>query len=135
MRIVLDEPERFGEFAKARIGHVTNWGEHQVIGLECDGKPIAAVVFNLYSGADIALHVAALPGKRWATRAYLRACFGYAFDQLKVRRVSAFVASANTARRFVEHLGFKREGLMRECLPDGDDIVVYGMLKRECRFL
>ena len=133
--VVLNEREKFGEWARARIPHVPSWGEwYQCIGLEEDGKPIAAVVFNLFSGCDIAMHVAA-EGKRWMSREYLRTCFAYPFIQLGCRRVTAYVSSRNeTAWQFVRHLGFQQEGLMREAVPD-DDVMVYGMLKNECRWI
>lgn len=135
-RIVWNDRERVGDWAIARIPHVTNWGErYQAIGLERDGELCAAVVFNLYSGADIAMHVAAVPGRRWLNREYMRACLGYPFLQLQVRRISGFVPARNAeARKFDEHLGFKVEGVMRNALPD-DDVIVYGMLREECRFL
>lgn len=127
---------RVGDFARAKIPHVHSWGEwYQGIGLERDGELIAAVVYNLYSGSDIAMHVAAIPGKRWMTKGYLRAAFSYPFNQLGVRRVSGFVPEKNIeARKFDEHIGFIREGLMRNALPD-DNVIVYGMLRSECRWI
>jgi len=115
---------------------VTDWGErYQAIGLERDGEIAAAVIFNLYSGADVAMHVAAVPGRRWLVREYIKACFGYPFLQLGVRRISGFVPAKNLeARRFDEHLGFKYEGIMRHALPD-DDVIVYGMIREHCRWL
>lgn len=132
-RIILDQRDRCAEWARARIPHVPSWGEWcEAIGLEDDGL-LAVVVYNLYSGADIAMHIAAVPGRRWMTREFLRVAFRYPFVQLGCRRVSGYVPASNTdAQRFDEHLGFVREGLMRHALPD-DDIIVYGMLREEAR--
>ena len=134
-QIILDQKERCGEWARARIPHVESWGEwFEAIGLEKDGELVAVVVYNLFSGADIAMHVAAEPGRRWMTRAFLRTVFRYPFVQLECRRVTGYVPASNAdALRFDRHLGFKEEGRMREALPD-DDVIVLGMLKRECRF-
>ena len=134
-RLVLDQKERVGEFAKALIPHVPSWGEWYVaIGYEQDGDLIAGVVYNLYSGADIAMHVAGV-GANWLSRSYLRAAFRYPFVQLGCRRVSGFVPATNVAaQRFDEHIGFRREGYMRHSLPD-DDVIVYGMLREDCRWL
>lgn len=132
-RIILNERDRCAEWARARIPHVPSWGEWcEAIGLEDDGL-LAVVVYNLYSGSDIAMHIAAVPGRRWMTREFLRVAFRYPFVQLGCRRVSGYVPASNTdAQRFDEHLGFAREGLMRHALPD-DDIIVYGMLREEAR--
>lgn len=133
--IILDQKDRCGEWARGRIPHVDSWGEwFEAIGLERDGELVAVVVYNLYSQCDIAMHVAAEPGRRWMTRAFLRTVFRYPFVQLECRRVTGFVPAKNfDAQRFDEHIGFTREGLMREALPD-DDVIVYGMLERECRW-
>jgi RimJ/RimL family protein N-acetyltransferase len=133
-RVILNERDRCAEWARQRIPHVPSWGEWcEAIGLEEDGELLAVVVFNLYSGADIAMHIAAVPGRRWMTREFLRVAFRYPFVQLGCRRVSGYVPASNAdAQRFDEHLGFRREGLMRHALPD-DDIIVYGMLREEAR--
>ena len=133
-RVILNERDRCAEWARQRIPHVPSWGEWcEAIGLEEDGELLAVVVYNLYSSADIAMHIAAVPGRRWMTREFLRVAFRYPFVQLGCRRVSGYVPASNAdAQRFDEHLGFQREGLMRHALPD-DDIIVYGMLREEAR--
>lgn len=135
-RVVLDQKERFGEWARTRIPHVDSWGEwYEAIGLEEDGEPIAAVIYNLYSGADIAMHIAGAPGRRWLNREFLRVAFRYPFVQLGCRRVSGYVPATNAdALRFDRHIGFVDEGVMREALPNGEDVVVLGMLKNECKW-
>ena len=106
------------------------------IGLVEDGELIAGVVFNLYNGPSILMHVAAVPGKRWMTRDYLFRCFAYPFLQLQCNRISGLVRADNfAAQRFDEHLGFVREGVVRKGADDGTDLILYGMLKEECRWL
>ena len=134
--IILDQRERCGDWAKQFIPHVSSWGEwYQAIGLERDGVLQAVVVYNFYNQADIAMHIAAVPGSRWMTKGFLQTVFCYPFIQLGTKRVTGYVPAKNmAARRFDEHIGFRREGLMRDALPD-DDVIVYGMLKRECRWI
>jgi RimJ/RimL family protein N-acetyltransferase len=105
------------------------------IGMLEDGKLIAGVVFNMYMGNGIMLHVAAdKPG--WLNREFLRATFAYPFKQLKCARVTGLVRTDNKdAQRFDEHLGFKKEGVIRKGDDDGCDLIIYGMLKEECRWL
>jgi RimJ/RimL family protein N-acetyltransferase len=46
------------------------------------------------------------------------------------------VPVSNTrARRLVEGAGFTLEGLMRSAAADGGDVLIYGMLKPECRWV
>lgn len=134
-RLVLDQRERVGEFVKALLPYVESWGEwYAAIGLESDGDLVSGVVYNFYTGPDIAMHVVGV-GPTWLSRSYLRAAFKYPFVQLGCRRVTGYVPASNSrAQRFDEHLGFQREGLLRHALPD-DDVIVYGMLREECRWL
>ena len=63
------------------------------------------------------------------------AAFMHPFVQWKLRRVTGLVPAKNTkALRFDLHLGFVREGYLRNALPD-DDIIVLGMLREECIYL
>jgi RimJ/RimL family protein N-acetyltransferase len=106
------------------------------LGLQEDGELIAGVVFNWYTGPSISMHVAAEPGRRWLNRDFLYRCFAYPFLQLKCNRVTGFVRVDNLdAQRFDEHLGFKREGVIRQGAEDKTDFILYGMLKDECRWL
>ena len=134
--IIYNQRERCGDWAKQFIPHVESWGEwYQAIGLEREGALQAVVIYNFYSQADIAMHIAAVPGAKWMSKGFLQAAFRYPFVQLGTRRVTGYVPAKNlVAQRFDEHLGFRREGLMRDALVD-DDVIVYGMLKSECRWI
>ena len=106
------------------------------IGLEEDNELIAGVAFNMYTKASICMHVAAMPGKRWMTKNFLWRSFAYPFIQLGCNRVTGLVREDNfVAQKFDEHLGFKREGLLRRACTDGQNMILYGMLREECRWL
>jgi RimJ/RimL family protein N-acetyltransferase len=133
--ILWDARDRVGEWVRQRIPEIgPSWGEwYQAIGLEEEGKLIAGVVYNLYSGADIAMHVAG--EGRWLRRQFTQAAFGYPFLQLKTRRVTSYTGSRNeTSIRLQMGLGFEYEGRMRHALPD-DDVLIFGLLKEHCRYL
>lgn len=134
--VVYGQDRRFVEWFGAQVPD-TDFDERAVaIGLEQDGEIIASVVFDMYTGPSICMHVAAVPGKRWMTRDYLWRCFAYPFLQLKCNRITGLVREDNlVAQKFDEHLGFKREGLIRQGATDGTNIILYGMLRDECRFL
>lgn len=127
--------EILGQWAARKMKYVQTWGDFQAIGLIDETQILAVVIYNEFYGNGCAIHIAAVPGKRWMTRELLRAAFEYPFVQLGYKRLTGYVPAKNfAAQRLDEHLGFKREGLLREFLYD-DDVIVYGLLKRECRFL
>ena len=104
------------------------------IGLEENGRLIGGVVYTSLGGG-LCMNVAG-EGKGWITRAFIRAAFEYPFVQLGLNRVCGLVRTDNLeAQRFDEKLGFKREGLLRQADDDGCDLILYGMLKSECRWI
>lgn len=133
--VVYHQNDRIIPWVGARVDE-ENFGPAEAIGLEEDGELIAGVVYNLYNGPNICMHVAAVPGRRWVTRDYLFRCFAYPFLQLQCNRVTGLVRADNlTAQRFDEHLGFRQEGVVRRGATDGTSMILYGMLKEECRWL
>lgn len=135
MSLILNDKRRVGEWARSRI-RVESWGDwYEAIGLEHDGTLVAAVVYTWHSDADVHMHIAVDCGGRYLTREALRAAFRYPFRQLGCRRVTGLIAAKNDAsRRIAEKLGFVREGVKRHGMPD-DDLIVYGLLREECRFV
>ena len=108
----------------------------KAIGLERDGALVAGVIYEGFNGSNIWMHVAAEPGARWMTKDYLRYCFKYPFDELGVSRISGYVNASNLiARRFDEHLGFEPEAVLKGAAPDGGDVIIYVMWRRNCRYV
>ncbi len=106
----------------------------QAIGLRRGGHLVAGVVYEGFNGRNVWMHVAAKPGASWLVRMYLRACFHYPFVTCGVDRVSGYVNASNTAaRRFDEHLGFKEEARLCGAAPDGGDVILYVMWRKDCR--
>lgn len=138
MSLVLSQKERCGAWAMARIpaaALVGSWGDFEAIGWEKNGELQAVAIFNNFTGCDISMHIAAVPGKAWLRKAFLYAVFAYPFVQLKCRRISGYVpAKSVDVIAFDEHVGFKHEGRLRHALPD-DDIVLLGLLAEDCRFI
>jgi RimJ/RimL family protein N-acetyltransferase len=133
-RIVADEPLRVGEWVCERIGGTFNASLSTAIGLENDGRLIAGVVYDNYTGRSIAMHVAG-EGGHWMTREFARVCFDYPFRQLGVNKVLGFVDSTNTqARRYDEHLGFVLEHVITDAGKSGD-LCIYSMTAAQCRWL
>lgn len=134
-RIVWDHPERIMQFVAARTGEDC-YRDYAAIGLERDGELVAGVVYQAHTGPSITMHVASDGSRQWLNPAYLAACFKYPFLVLGCLRVTGLVRADNRdAQRFDEHLGFCREGVVRQGCSDGTDLILYGMLRSECRFL
>ena len=105
------------------------------IGLLENGRIVGGVVYTMYTGNGIMMNVAG-GYKGWINRAFLRAAFAYPFKQLGCTRVSGLVRVDNfAAQKFDERLGFKREGLVRRGDDDGTDLIMYGMLREECKWI
>jgi RimJ/RimL family protein N-acetyltransferase len=68
---------------------------------------------------------------RWLTRNLIRQILAYPFDQLACQRLTAITPKkARAARAFLDHFGFKREGVVRRGFG-ADDAIVSGLMKRE----
>jgi hypothetical protein len=125
-----------GEWVKARTKHLTlGLTPATAVGLlNTRHEIVAAVIYeNFIRDISIDVHIA-IEGRM--TPEFLGEIFRYPFQQLRVRRLTAKVAASNaTSRRFVERLGFRLEGTIRQQLPDLEDLLIYGMLESECRWL
>lgn len=107
----------------------TNAGTLATIGADYMG----VVVYNNYAHRNINMSIATTSPK-WASRGFLKAMFHYPFEQLDCRRVTGITAASNMKTiDLLERLGFIYEGRLREFF--GEDALVYGMLKGECRWL
>lgn len=129
------DDERIIDWVMAN-SHYFNAGFAKAIAVEDKGELIAGVVFHNFKNNNITLSIASKPEKHWSSHEFLKHIFRYVFDVCKCNRATAQVSSDNTKSiRYVEHLGFVREGAMREAGLNGQDILIYGMLRKECRFI
>lgn len=107
---------------------------YEAIGIVKDDQLIGGLVFTDYDGTNVCLSIAGHTG--WITREVLRECFTYAFESLDCRRVTCQIHKFNKeSRRLCERVGFKQEGTLRQFFPDGAHCILYGMLKKECRWI
>jgi RimJ/RimL family protein N-acetyltransferase len=113
--------------------------DFEAVGVDRDGRLIGGVIYSRYfeltdGQHDISMTAAGEPG--WLTKATIRVLFEYPFNQLHCIRVSAVCAKSNRrSRDLVERLGFKEEGNIRHGFGLGRDGILYGMLKRDCRWI
>lgn len=133
-QLVLDSPRVF-DFVNTLTPLTLSEGMVGV-GLERDGLLVAGVMYEGVNDHNAWMHVAALPGSRWLTKAYLRFCFAYPFNLCGVSAVRGYVEASNlAARRFDEHLGFRQEAVLDGAARDGGDVLIYRMKRSECRYV
>ena len=96
-------------------------------------EPYGVAGFERYTGSDIEVHYGGERG--FLRKSFLRACARYVFLQLGCDRITGRIpANRPQAITLGERLGFRHEGTLRRA-HQGTDILIYGMLKEECRWL
>ena len=104
------------------------------VGLALHGQLVAGIMYDAFTGSSIAMH-SRVDDPRKVNREWLFSIFDYPFNQLGCKRVTGLVSSANLrAQRTNEHLGWKRETVLKDYFLDGDGIV-YVMRQEDCRWL
>jgi len=132
---IVSDPARVFAFCQERMP-VSMVAGMKGLGLERDGELVAGVLYEGYNGHNVWMHVAAEPGAKWLNKEYLRYCFHYPFVELGCTRVSGYVEAKNaSARRFDEHLGFRKEAVLQGAASDGGDVILYVMRREDCRYL
>jgi len=117
-----------------KVPDVRHFGPSAAIGIADGKRLVAGVVYSNWRGRDIEMSIAS-EDPRWCSRHNLRVLFAYPFRQLRCARVTAITKrKSKTVRRFLERMGFRQEGVIRGAYVD-DDACVYGMLKKECRWI
>lgn len=136
-RIIGNDRERGLAWAIPRLdAGIGHWDDASCLILEKDSEITAVAVYNRwYPKKSVEISIASVGG-RWLTRPFLAAVFGNPFVNWEMPRVGASIAEDNhKSIRFCGHLGFLQEGRIREAAPNGKDLILFGMLKNECRFL
>ena len=118
-----------------QIKYIDCFDENVAIGAIVDGKLVAGAVFDNYRPnsrsicASIAINGA-------LNKAILREFFSYPFTTSQCGRITTYVDDRNTkAIEFNRRLGFVKEGIMRQASTDGHNIIIFGMLLNECRWI
>jgi RimJ/RimL family protein N-acetyltransferase len=128
--------DRVLEFMNEHGSTPMRWSIPVAMGLLKDGELVAGVVFDNVGKHNAWLHIAAKPGGRWLIRSAIARPFFYAFKVCKLDRISGYINATNyRTRKFVEHLGFRPEAVLRGAAEDGGDIVIYVMFSKDCRYV
>ena len=108
------------------------------IGYYQDGKIIGGTLFTHYDGHNIWMHLA-LDNPRAMRRSYAKQVFEYCFYKCKCVRITAMTKPTNArCIKLIESAGFKKEGRIRKVIKENlqySDGLIYGLLRKECRYL
>lgn len=103
--------------------------------VDAGGVMHGGLVMTDYRGFDAHLSIY-LDGKRFIGKQSLTDLMRWTFDRLGLRRVTCFIRPDNTvSRRFVERIGFKREGVLRKGYDGTHDALIFGMTREDCGWL
>jgi RimJ/RimL family protein N-acetyltransferase len=126
--------EEFRTILDGRLGYTILNGKGEIIGTVNFSEHVPK--------CNALIHCYVLPRyqRRWCTRAILAEIGDYAFNVLKLKRISgiSIIGKTDDAGKFLEALGFKKEGIIRQgfMFPDKClDVKLYGMLRNECRWI
>jgi RimJ/RimL family protein N-acetyltransferase len=124
-------------FMREHLPTVKDWGPCKTLGILRDGGLIGGIVFNNYHPeiGDVMIS-AAFSTAQWARPRTLRRVFAYPFIDLGCKRLTDHVPRRNKpARAFAEKAGFRLEGVKKGGFDGRQDLILYGMLRKDCRFL
>ena len=128
--------EQLIPWALERIEGAQFWNDAKAIGIARGGIIDAAVIYDEFSASGCSLAIASNGNKRWLTREFLYRAFAYPFFQCHMRRVGSLVSVNNRAAcKLNLGIGMKVEGRIRQAGQQGEDMIAFGMLRNECRFI
>ena len=105
-----------------------------IANLSDDCDILGAVVYTRFSPWNCEMSVASASPK-WATRKFLKVAFGYPFEQMELKRVTAAVEPDNiNSIDMLERLGFVQEATLSEWFGD-KDALIYRMKRKDCKWL
>ena len=117
-------------WAGKRLGMVLQGAHPTGIGVARGGKIIAAALFCNYQPPTIEVTFVT-DSPRWASRQVIGEILRFPFVQLGCKRMTAVTERTNVrARRLLEGLGFRLEGVHPDAFPSGVGLS-YGLLKAD----
>lgn len=119
----------------AKRANARSFGDSVCIGYYKSNKIVGGIVFNEYRVEDIVMS-AAFENKECFTKENIAHVFHYPFQQLKCHRLTAYTETDNKkANKILKQLGFTQEGTLREIGENKQDANIYGMLRKECKWI
>ena len=122
--LIFDDKERVGTWVAERVKQLASWGDFYAMGAELNGDLVSGVVFNNVGASNATCHIAVSKPTKTLSE-LLDHAFVYAFEQLKLKRLTVFVESTNDkSLKITSNIGFVDEGVMRQAGDEGQDVVI-----------
>lgn len=132
---VYDRQEELVAWAEARIPHCCFRDDARAIAHEQDGDITAVVVYDTFSRGSCFVSVAA-SRRKWFTPRFATVAMAYPFIQCGFSRINCVISERNRlSLRLTRHFGWTEEGRLRAAGPEGEDMLLFGMLRSECRWI
>ncbi len=133
-KLVPNDTKEVEDWVASRV-NARGFGDCTAIGFYDEAELIAGVVFSEYRKTDVMVSVAT-ERRDVFHKEILEYLFSYPFQQLGCNRITAFAEVSNkVSNNQLKRLGFVLEGTLREITHDCKDGHLYGMLRRECRWI
>jgi RimJ/RimL family protein N-acetyltransferase len=133
--LVFGRDKQIAEYVQRRIPG-SHFNDCTAIGIIRNNKLVGGIVFHDYQSGFKNITVSlAFDTPKAISPDVLCSIAAYVFKQLDCIRLNALVARKNKrSRKWVEGVGFKLEGCARKGYLK-DDLMIYGMLRNECRWM
>lgn len=132
---VYGRDEELVAWAQARIPDCRFRDDARAIGRQKNGEIVGVVVYDTFSTNQCFVHLAS-GARKWMSPEFAYHAMAFPFIQCGFPRISCIVSEANfLSLRFTRLFGWTEEGRLREAGPNGEDLVLFGMLRHECRYL
>lgn len=93
-------------------------------------------VYDTHSVGSCFIHVMSDQSMQWLPKQFAIIAMAYPFNQCGYRRISAVISEKNPrSLALAKRFGMVEEGRMRQAAAGGEDYIMLGMLRSECRFL
>lgn len=131
--IIMDRQEELSVFIHELTGGMYPLESCRFIGYTRKNKIISCVAATDYTGGSVGFHVASIG---IMPLHYLKFCFEYAFNILKVNKILTTVSSENKkSLKFSLHLGFVIEHTIKQAGRIGNDLHILSLKKEQSYIL
>lgn len=114
-----------------RVGDMTG-----IMAIDMDtNRTVAGVLFDTWTENSCQAHIV-IEEPMVLRHGFLEECFNFVFNTANRKMLLGYVSSNNEkAMKFDKHIGFEEVHRIKDGFADGIDIIIYQMLKENCRFI